>query len=82
MKQALNFEVELVPVEEVADLLHTTPPKIRAMIINGSLPIGCAAEKTNDKERNTVRIVRRRLEAYILGLDIGGDKLEDAKETV
>ena len=55
-----QFKTKLVRVEEVAKLFHTTQPKIKAAILNGTLPIGFVA----DGEVDRIFIVDKRLKAY------------------
>lgn len=68
----LDFEVEIIPTEAVAKLLRTTPSKITAMVVNGSLPIGAAVRAGEDGERSNNRaiIVKKRLEKWLEGRDL------------
>ena len=43
------FEVDIIKAEEVAKIFRTTAPKIKAAILNGTLPIGFVAG--GDKDR-------------------------------
>lgn len=61
------FDVELVKAEVAAEMFHTTAPKIKAAILNGTLPIGFVA----DGERDRIIIVKQRLEAWINARDLG-----------
>lgn len=61
-----QFETKLVKVEEVAKLFHTTQPKIKAAILNGTLPIGFVADGDVDR----VFIVDKRLRAYLNADDL------------
>ena len=60
------FEVELMKADEVAKLFHTTAPKIKAAILNHTLPIGFVADGTQDR----IIIIKQRLEAYIRADDL------------
>lgn len=60
------FKVELVKPEKVAEMFHTTAPKIKAAISNGTLPIGFVA----DGGRDRIIIVKQRLEAWINARDL------------
>lgn len=64
--EAKQFETKLVKVEEVAKLFHTTQPKIKAAILNGTLPIGFVADGDVDR----VFIVDKRLRAYLNADDL------------
>lgn len=64
--EAKQFETKLVKVEEVAKLFHTTQPKIKAAILNGTLPIGFVANGDVDR----VFIVDKRLRAYLNADDL------------
>lgn len=65
------YEVEIVPTETVAKILHTTPAKVTAMVINGTLPIG-AAISAKEAGQNRAIIVKRRLEAWLNAKDLNG----------
>lgn len=60
------FEVHLIKAEEVAEIFHTTAPKIKAAILNGTLPIGFVA----DGERDRIIIVKERLDAWLKAKDL------------
>ncbi len=60
------FEVTLMKAEEVAAMFHTTAPKIKAAILNGTLPIGFVA----DGDRDRIIIVKQRLEAWLSAKDL------------
>lgn len=60
------FEVELLKAEEVAAMFGTTAPKIKAAILNGTLPIGFIG--TGGKDR--IIIVKRRLDAWVNAKDL------------
>lgn len=60
------FEVHLTKAEEVAKIFHTTVPKLKAAILNGTLPIGFVA----DGERDRIIIVRERLDAWLKAKDL------------
>ena len=62
------FEVTIMKAGEVADIFHTTAPKIKAAILNGTLPIGFVAD---DEKRDRIIIVKKRLEAWINAKDLG-----------
>lgn len=61
-----QFHTTLVKVEEVAKLFHTTQPKIKAAILNGTLPIGFVADGDVDR----IFIVDKRLRAWLNGDDL------------
>lgn len=60
------FEVDLMKADEVARLFHTTPQKIKAAILNHTLPIGFVADGTQDR----IIIIKQRLLAYINADDL------------
>ncbi len=61
-----QFKTKLVKVEEVAKLFHTTQPKIKAAILNGTLPIGFVADGDVDR----IFIIDKRLKAYLNADDL------------
>ena len=61
-----QIKTKLVKVEEVAKLFHTTQPKIKAAILNGTLPIGFVADGDVDR----IFIVDKRLRAYLNADDL------------
>lgn len=61
-----QFKAKLVKVEEVAKLFHTTQPKIKAAIMNGTLPIGFVADGDVDR----IFIIDKRLKAYLNADDL------------
>ena len=64
--EAEQFKTKLVKVEEVAKLFHTTQPKIKAAILNGTLPIGFVADGDVDR----IFIIDKRLKAYLNAEDL------------
>lgn len=60
------FDVTLMKAEEAAAIFHTTAPKIKAAILNGTLPIGFVAG--GDKDR--IIIVKERLDAWLQAKDL------------
>lgn len=60
------FEVTLMKAEDVAKIFNTTPPKIKAAILNGTLPIGFVA----GGERDRIIIVKERLDAWLNAKDL------------
>lgn len=62
------FEVDIMKAEDVAKIFRTTAPKIKAAILNGTLPIGFVAG--GDKDR--IIIVKQRLMAWINADDLKG----------
>ena len=60
------FSVTLMKPEDVAAMFHTTAPKIKAAILNGTLPIGFVA----DGGRDRIIIVKERLEAWLSAADL------------
>lgn len=67
------LDVEIMTTEEVAQALHTTPMKVTAMVLNGTLPVGCAAEG-KPGERNRTIIIKKRLEAWLAAKDLGANE--------
>ena len=61
---ALDFN--LLKAEDVAKLFHTTQQKIKAAILNHTLPIGFVAEGSVDR----IYIIDKRLEAYLQAQDL------------
>lgn len=61
------MEVEVVPVEDIAVLLHTHPMKVKSAILNGTMPIGAVM---NDGGRDRVVIIRARWEAWAQAKDL------------
>ena len=74
----IDFDVQILPAVEVAKLFGTTGPKIKAAILNHTLPIGFVASKQNENEVDRIFIVKKRLEAWLnaddLILDRGGNQ--------
>lgn len=62
------FEVKLTKPEVAAEIFHTTAPKIKAAILNGTLPIGFVADGGG---RDRIIIVTQRLEAWLNARDLG-----------
>lgn len=62
----MDFSVDLVKAEEVAKLFHTTPAKIKAAILNHTLPIGFVADGPIDR----IIITRQRLDAWVNAQDL------------
>ena len=67
--EIVDFNVDIVPVEEVAKMFSTTPPKITAAMLNGTLPIGFVADGKQG-ERTRTFIIRRRLQLFVSGADL------------
>lgn len=65
------FEVELLKAEDVAKMFGTTHSKIKAAILNGTLPIGFVAQHDVGRGCDRVIIVKRRLDAWINAKDLG-----------
>ena len=65
------FKVTFRKPEEVAALLHTTAPKIKTGILNGTLPIGFVAEGGEKGVDRTI-IVEERLAAWLNAEDLKG----------
>ena len=77
-KQPLEelFSVTIRQAPEVAKLLKTTAPKVKAMILNHTLPIGCVSEGA-EGEVDRVIIIEERLRAWLDAEDLkGGRKLQ------
>jgi hypothetical protein len=64
-----QFEVKLLKAKDVAKLFETTPAKIKAAILNRTLPIGFVSESGEDGRDRTI-IIKKRLEAYINAEDL------------
>ena len=62
----VNFEVDIIRAEDVAKIFKTTAPKIKAAILNRTLPIGFVA----DGDRDRIIIVKQRLEAWLNADDL------------
>lgn len=62
-----DLKDEFIPIREVADAMHTTPAKLTAMILNGTVPIGGVAEGRDDGERRVTLISKIRLEKWLAG---------------
>lgn len=61
------LKVEIISGKDVAKMLHTTLPKIKAGILNGTLPIGFVGDiGGNDR----VIIVKSRLLAWLQAEDL------------
>lgn len=65
-----RFKVTIVKAEEAAALFHTTVPKIKAAILNGTLPIGFVAEGSVDR----IIIIEERLIAWLEAMDLKGER--------
>ena len=61
-----RFNTRLVKAEDVAKMFHTTQQKIKAAILNHTLPIGFVAEGDVDR----IFIIDKRLEAYLNADDL------------
>lgn len=66
----IDFDVQILPAAEVAKMFGTTAPKVKAAILNGTLPIGFVAEKRSEKEVDRIFIVKKRLEAWLNASDL------------
>ena len=60
------FEVDIIKAEDVARIFKTTAPKIKAAILNGTLPIGFVADGNKDR----IIIVKQRLMAWLNADDL------------
>ena len=77
-KQPLEeiFSVTIRQAPEVAKVLRTTAPKVKAMILNGTMPVGGVAEG-GEGEVDRVIIIEERLRAWLNAEDLkGGRKLQ------
>ena len=61
-----DLKDEFIKIREVADAMHTTPEKLAAMILNGTVPIGGVADGKPGEHRVTV-ISKVRLEKWLAG---------------
>ncbi len=66
----IDFDVQILPTIEVAKMFKTTSPKIKAAILNGTLPIGFVAQKQDENEVDRIFIVKKRLEAWLNAEDL------------
>lgn len=64
------MNIEIMKPEEVAKILHTSPPRIKAAIKNGTLPIGAVFERSCPGEVDRVTIIRKRFEAWVNAEDL------------
>ena len=62
------FQVDILKATEVAKIFQTTAPKIKAAILNGTLPVGFVADGSVDR---TI-IIKQRLEAWLNADDLKG----------
>lgn len=60
------FQVDFMKAVDVAALFKTTAPKIKAAILNGTLPIGFVA----DGDRDRIIIIKQRLQAWLEAKDL------------
>ncbi|MDR2982735.1 MAG: hypothetical protein LBV12_10870 [Puniceicoccales bacterium] len=52
--------------EEAAGILCTTPDKVRAAILNGTMPVGLVAQGDHSSHNRTI-IIRRRFSLWLEG---------------
>lgn len=64
------FQFDLLKADQVAKMFHTTQQKLKAAILNHTLPIGFVAEGDVDR----IFIVKKRLEAYLNANDLSLSK--------
>lgn len=64
------LKVETIPLADVAKILGTSAPRVKAAILNGTLPIGAVFEKSRPGEVDRVTVVKNRFEAWLMGLDL------------
>lgn len=69
----IDFKVKLLKASEVAPLFGTSPPQIKAAILNGTLPIGFVAQGGPDGRDRTI-IVEKRLKKWIEGDDLSREQ--------
>lgn len=58
-------KIEFIPIVEVAEMFGTTAPKIKAGILNGTLPIGTVMREGDGKD--VTRIPKKRLMKWVNG---------------
>ena len=59
---------EVIEVKEVAEILGTSPMKVKSGILNGTMPIGAVLSEGG---RDRTIIIRARWEAWITAKDLG-----------
>ena len=68
----LDFKVDIIDAKDVARLFGTSPPKIKAAILNGTLPIGFVADDSGKGGFDRTIIVEQRLKKWLNGDDLSG----------
>lgn len=59
---------EVIDVKEVAEILGTSPMKVKSGILNGTMPIGTVLSEGG---RDRTIIIRARWEAWVSAKDLG-----------
>ena len=65
-------KVKIIPAKVVAALLNTSPPKIHAAILNGTMPVGLAVDGGGEDKNRTI-IIESRLIAWLNAEDLKGE---------
>lgn len=65
-------DIEFIPVQDVAKVLHTTHGKVLSGILNGTLPIGTVVRENGGRRRGI--IPKSRWDAWITAQDLKGGK--------
>lgn len=62
-------KVNIIPVVDVAAILHVDPQKIKSGILNGTMPIGAVL---SEGKRDRTIIIEDRLVAWLTAQDLKG----------
>lgn len=65
-----DLQVKTVKVEDAAKILGTSPQRVKAAILNGTLPIGAVFTKSKPTEVDRVTIIESRLRAWLEACDL------------
>jgi hypothetical protein len=61
-------DIEMIPAQDIAKILHTTHGKVLSGILNGTLPIGAVVQENGGRRRGL--IPKARWEAWITAQDL------------
>ena len=61
-------KADLIDVKEIAEMLGTSPMKVKSGILNGTMPIGTVLSEGG---RDRTIIIRARWEAWVNAKDLG-----------
>ena len=67
-EERLMKTAEIMDVKEIAEILGTSPMKVKSGILNGTMPIGTVLSEGG---RDRTIIIRARWEAWINAKDLG-----------